>query len=451
MLCKYCDSTVPDDSLFCPVCGFRLKVEASLEPMAMKGARTREKGGSPGLLWCVALSLLASALISATIGLGLLGMRDGLEDRQRRDREIGLEYYRRGLIHLQEGNYLLALAEFEQAVQLAPDYADAQEQFASVQALIEGQAMPTSVALGEAVIRLCGEAHALYADEQWEEVILKLEQLRRLDSSYRRQEVEEMLLNAHYQQAMSLMEVAELEEALAHLDGGLEIRPDDPTISEQRLWLSLYLAGLTQWGVDWERAVETFQELYELKPDFLNVVQKLHDAYLKLGDLHCEEGAWCVAEHQYAAALQIMATQPATTKRDEARQLCVEAVSAATPSVIPTAMPTQPTTPTGTVAPSPSVHVYIGEFAGYIEADETAVRIRVHVINAQGEGMSGLEVEISAYDWRVMAVTDADGYCEFAGLNQQMEYTLILTQLICTPVQVPTRWGTEAQVNFVER
>jgi len=260
-----------------------------------------------------------------------------------------------------------------------------------------------------------------------------------------------MLLNAHYQQAMSLMEVAELEEALAHLDGGLEIRPDDPTISEQRLWLSRYLTGLTQWGVDWERAVETFQELYELKPDFLNVVQKLHDAYLKLGDLHYEEGAWCVAEHQYAAALQIMVTQTATTKRDEARQLCVEAVSAATPSVIPTAMPTQPTTPTGTVAPSPSVHVYIGEFAGYIEADETAVRIRVHVINSQGEGMSGLEVEISAYDWRDMAVTDADGYCEFAGLNQQMEYTLILTQLICTPVQVATRWGTEAQVNFVER
>ncbi len=449
MLCRHCNSTVPDDSLFCPICGFRLRLEASLEPVAARGAVARGKGSSTGVLWYASLSLLASALLLSTVGLGLLAAQDGLEQRRQRDKEIGLEHYRRGLADLQEGNYLLALAEFEQAVQYAPDYAEAREQLASVQALIEDQAMPTSAAVGEAAITLQGEALAFYADEQWEEAIVKLERLRRLDSSFEREEVEEMLLNAYYQQAMCLMDAAELEEALAHLDDALKIRPDDSSIAQQRLWLSLYLAGKTQWGVDWERVVETFRELYELKPDFLDVEQKLHDAHLNLGDLHYEEGAWCVAEQQYAAALQIMVTQMGMTKRDEARELCAKAISAATPSVIPAAMPTQPTIPT--VASSPLVRVYVGESAGYVEADETAVRIRVHVINALGDGMSGVEVEISAYDWRDTAVTDADGYCEFAGLNQQMEFTLILTQLSCTPVQVSTRLGSAAQVNFVER
>jgi len=452
VLCTYCDRTVPDGSPFCPVCGFRLKVETLLEPTTIKEAKAGEKGGSPGILWYVALSLLASALLLATIGLGLLGARRGLEDRQRRNREIGLEYYRRGLIHLQEGNYLLALAEFEEAVRLAPDYAEAQEQLASVQALIGDQAMPTSVALGEAVITLYGQARALYADERWEDVILKLEQLRRLDSSYQRQEVEEMLFSAYYQHGMSLMEAGELEEALAHLERAQEMRPDDQTISEQRLWLSLYLTALTQWGVDWERTVETFQELYELDPDFLDVERKLHDAYLNLGDVYYEEGAWCVAEQQYGAALQIMVTQAAITKRDEAQELCGEAVAAVTPSVVPTDVPTQPITPTATVIPSPSVQVYVGEFVGYTEANATEMRIRVYVVNAQGEPMSAVEVEISAYDWPGdTKVTDADGYCEFAGFIQELEFTVSLTQLPCWAVQVRTQAGQEAQVNFIER
>lgn len=452
MLCRYCDSTVPDDSLFCPVCGFRLRVETALESVAAKEARTGGKEGSPGLLWYAALLLLASALLSATVGLGLLGMRDGLEDRQRRNREIGLEYYRRGLIHFEEGNYLLAQAELERAVQFAPDQTEAQEQLAFVEALIEDQAMPTSVALSEAVITLYGEARALYADEEWEEVILKLEQLRRLDLGYHRQEVEEMLFNAHYEQARSLMAVGELEEALAHLDGALEIRPDDQSASEQRLWLSLYLTGLTQWGVDWERTVERFQELYQLNPDFLDVEQKLHDAYLGLGDVYYEEGAWCLAEQQYSAALRVVVTQAAITRRDEAGELCVEAVSAATPSVVPTAFPTQPIAPTATLVRSATAGSYVGEFVGYAEADATEMRIRVRVINAQGRRVAGVEVGISAYGWQGdPKATDAEGYCEFAGLTQELEFTLKLTQLPCTPFQVRAQRGKVAQVDFVER
>jgi len=77
--------------------------------------------------------------------------------------------------------------------------------------------------------------------------------------------------------------------------------------------------------------------------------------------------------------------------------------------------------------------------------------ISVHVVNTRGEGMPGVEVELSAYDWQDTKVTDADGYCEFAGLKQEIDFAVRLTQLACTPVQIRGRWGTKAQVDFVER
>ncbi|MDH4207720.1 MAG: tetratricopeptide repeat protein, partial [Anaerolineae bacterium] len=72
------------------------------------------------MLWYSALALLASAILSATVGLGLRGAEQGLEIRRQRSAQVGAEYYQRGLIHLEQGNYLLALAEFEEAVRLAP-------------------------------------------------------------------------------------------------------------------------------------------------------------------------------------------------------------------------------------------------------------------------------------------------------------------------------------------
>ncbi len=452
MRCRYCESSVPDDSLFCPICGFTLHVEKSLGSAPVKRAEAHSKGGSPGLLWYVALSLLASAFLAVTIGLGLVAAVHGLEDRQERAREVGLEYYRRGLIHLQEGNYLLALAELEEAVRLAPDYAEAREQLAAVQDLIGDRDIASSETPGEVGVTLYAQAKATYSEERWGEVIAKLEQLRRVDPSYRRQEVEEMLFNAYYREAMRLMEAGELEEALAKLDDALDLRPDDPRASEQRHWLSLYLTALTQWGVDWEQVVESLEDLHALNSDFLDVQQRLHDAYLSLGDVYSEEGAWCVAESQYVAALEIMVTEAAVAKRDDARELCVEAISATTPAADATVTATPAITSTATSPPSTLVWDYDGESTGYVETDPTAMRIRVHVINAQGEEVPGVEVGISAQGWQGdPKVTNADGFCEFAGLTQELEFTVTLTQLPCDPVQVSTRWGTEAQVMFVER
>lgn len=452
MRCSYCDSTVPDDSVLCPVCGSRLGVEGSAGAPPRNVTKIDEKGVSPGLLWYVTLSLLALTFLSVTAGLALLGIVDGLADRRQMLRQKGLEYYSRGLIHLEEGNYLLALAEFEEAVRLAPDCAEAQEQLALLRDVVGYERVPTSETGQGMLTTLYGEASVLCSEERWTEGIAKLEELRRLDPSYQPEEVEEMLFVAYNQVGLRLMEAGELEQALHRFESALELRPDDPTTSQRRLFLSLYLSGLTQWGVDWENVVESLQELYELNSDFLDVERRLHDAYLSLGDLYFEEGAWCVAESQYGAALEIMVTNAAVTKRDGARQLCVEAISAATPVATTTTAPAEPVTPTASATYSAIPEGYVGEFAGYADADPTAMRISVRVVDAQGQGVPEVEVRISAYGWQADGkVTDGYGYCEFAGLNQELEFMVTLTELTCEPVQVSTRWGKEALVNFVQR
>ena len=319
-----------------------------------RAARASEAGAgaqSPGALWYVALALLASALTLATIGLGLLGVQDGMEDGRRIREESGQDYYHRGMAYLRDGNYLLALAHFEAAVRLAPGHAEAREQLEALQALVGSEAAPTSATPGGSAMALFGEAYALYAEERWEEVIAKLEELRRLDSTYGGQEVADMLFNAYHQQGLRLIEAVELEEASEHLERALEIRPDDPHAAEHHYWLSLYLAGLSQWGVDWETTVDSFRELHALNPGFLDVEQRLHDTYLNLGDVYYEEGAWCVAETQYGEALGVMISDAGAAKRDEAHELCAEAIARMTPSAVPDAEPTQAISPVATPVP----------------------------------------------------------------------------------------------------
>jgi tetratricopeptide (TPR) repeat protein len=449
--CPYCDKRVPEDSVLCPVCGFAVR---SLDPPERVPTTVRRKAatGSPGMLWYLALSLLASALLAVAAALGIRAAEEGLDVRRQRAAQVGQEYYERGLAHLEEGNYLLALAEFEEAVRLAPDNLDAREQFELLKAVVGEEDVSSSGASTQALLSLYGEASALYAEGQWGEVIVNLEQVQRIDPTYRAQEVQGMLFEAYREQSLDLLELGELEEALSLLERTLGLRPGDPDVAELHDWLSLYMTGLSRWGVDWEKSVETFQQLHERNPDFLDVKQRLHDALVNLGDLYYEEGAWCVAESQYTEALGVEQSQQTRVKRANARELCVRAIAETSPTAEASAAPVQPVSTTvSTVSPEAEGR-FVGDFVGYEETDLTAMRVRVCVFDAAGLEVPGAGVWISAQGWRSdPKEAGSDGCCEFAGLTQETGFTVELTELPCVPVQIATKWGKEAQVNFIER
>jgi tetratricopeptide (TPR) repeat protein len=404
------------------------------------------------LLWYIAMILLTSSLLSATAVLGLLGAQHGLEVRRERARESGDEYYRRGLVHLEEGNYLLALAEFEEAVRLAPDNSEAEEQLGLLLLLLGDEAVSSGTLSTEALLSLYGEASALYSQGDWGGAITRLEQLRLLDPDYRTEEVEAMLLDAYHRQSALLLEAGELEKTLILLERSLELNPNDSDAAGLRQLVSLYLDALSHWGADWDKAVINFRELYALDPGFMDVERRLHDALLNLGDLYYEEKAWCVAESRYSEALLILRSEDATAKRDEARGLCVRAIAEATPSVITSTVPMEPVMATVTAVAPPGAGTFVGQTVASEEADATAMRILVCVVDARGDGVSGTGVEVSAEAWRPdPKTTEGDGCCEFAGFTQEGEFTVALTELPCVPVEVVTSWGTETQVHFVER
>jgi tetratricopeptide (TPR) repeat protein len=450
--CPYCDKPVPRDAVLCPVCGYAVRSIDPPERVSARAVPSTPSADSPGGLWYVALGLLASALLAVIVALGLVAAEAGLEVRRQRAAEVGQQYYERGLAHLEEGNYLLALAEFEEAVRLAPDNQEALEQYDLLRAMVGDEETSPEGVSGDVLLSLYGEASKLYAEGQWAEAIVNLEHLRQADPTYRATEVEEMLFRAYRERSLNLLELGELEEALSLLDKALELVPGDPDVAELHQWLSLYMAGLSQWGVDWEKTAATFGQLYELNPDFLDVRQRLHDALVSLGDLYYAEGAWCMAESQYGFALEARQSEETATKRNEARELCVQAIAEATPSSVASAIPAQPVSTTVSVVSPLTQGTFVGEFLGYEDADPTAIGIAVCVFDASGHGVAGAQVRISAYDWTSDPVeTRSDGCCEFAGLNQVLEFTVELTQLPCEPFQITTKWGKEAQVNFVER
>jgi tetratricopeptide (TPR) repeat protein len=438
--------------LLCPVCGYAVRSIDPPERVRTGTARSTPATGSPGGLWYVALCLLASASLAVIVALGLAAAEAGLDVRRQRAAELGQEYYERGLVHLEEGNYLLALAELEEAVRLAPDNLEALEQYELLEAMVGDEEAASAGVSGEVLLSLYGEASALYAEGRWAEAIVRIEELRRVDATYRATEVEEMLFHAYREQSLNLLEGGELEEALSLLDRALELSPGDPDVAELHQWLSLYMTGLSQWGVNWEKAAATFQQLHELNPNFLDVRQRLHDALVSLGDLYYAEGAWCMAESQYGLAVQANLSQETVVKRDEARELCVRAIVEATPSAAASVVPEQPISTTVSIVTPEATGRFLGAFLGYADADETAMRIRVCVLDASLRGVAGAQVEISAHAWRSDPLeTDSDGCCEFAGLTQELDFTVELTELPSEPVQITTRWGKEAQVDFMER
>ncbi|HUW95550.1 MAG TPA: hypothetical protein VMW58_07160, partial [Anaerolineae bacterium] len=61
MRCTYCDSSVPDDSVACPICGFGVGGRQERKSWLTGAASIASRGESPGFLWYLALILLTSA------------------------------------------------------------------------------------------------------------------------------------------------------------------------------------------------------------------------------------------------------------------------------------------------------------------------------------------------------------------------------------------------------
>jgi tetratricopeptide (TPR) repeat protein len=335
MLRRKEEPTIADENL--------VPVPAELPPL--EGMDTEEETGTgPGnWLWTVMPALGIALVVVFVLVLGVKGVSDGLKDRAIADRELAQEHYAAGLVELQTGDYELAIAEFEYALERDPSLPDLASLLDEAKELARAQVAPTSETRREAAEALYEEAVAHYESGELAQAAAALDELRGVDASYQPENVGTMLSTAHFQMGLDAVADDRLDEAKLHFETVLSLDADATTqenAQEQINLLNLYAAALRHWDGDWSATIQALKGLLALAPDYKDVRLRLHDALVFRGDGYAAGGDWCAASEDYAAALEVVALEATADKRDEAAIECEDAAAAmvtATPK--PTARP----------------------------------------------------------------------------------------------------------------
>jgi Tfp pilus assembly protein PilF len=372
MYCNQCGTQVDDHATVCPKCGYELPLSFEApaesapvhqEPEAMVLADEAEaptptgeittgdeapiphpawaeeepevaepKRPIKGCGWAMLAGMLAGCAILLIVGVGLLAAYQGLQERTRLNRAAATEHYHKGLEQFSAENYELARAEFELALRLDPKNLDAETKLAEVDALLSRLPTPTSAVRHETAMLLYNEARDLYNKGDWEGAVDKLEQVQVMEPEYEPEQVIALLVDAYYKAGLQLVSENRMEEAIRYFDRALQLRPGDQAVRDEKRFASLYVAGLGYWGANWQGAIDTFNALYQLRPDYKDTSQRLHDAYAAYGDSLYDKKEWCSARDQYDSALAMTTSAELKAKREDAALQC-------TMASLPTATP----------------------------------------------------------------------------------------------------------------
>ncbi|MBC7263044.1 MAG: tetratricopeptide repeat protein [Chloroflexi bacterium] len=438
MHCEVCGTRLPEGALVCPYCGYEMRTEQRndqpsltpplvAEPVGEEEVQTAPRRGCGR--WAMLLGLVVGFSLLLVVGLGIVGVYQGLQDRNRTNRTAAAAHYDKGLAAMAQGNYELAEAEFELAVSLNPGHSEAAAKLVEVRALLQGSPTPTPGLLGERLITLYNEARQAYNRQDWGVVINRLEEIVSLDPAFERDEVRSLLFDAYRASGLQLVGEDRLEEAIRYFDQALQLRPGDLDVLTQRQLASLYLTGLSYWGADWERAIEAFRTLYSIQPQYKDARQRLIDAYVAHGDVLATKGDYCKARDQYQQALDIAPDPRITAKRDDAATQCASG-----------------TPPPGTPGPS---GYFVGRLVRYEAVEEGKIYVRGRVLDEKGNPIPGVRVGISAFDWSAPpATTNYEGIYAFDGLANEITFTLTLVDLPHVPFDVHTYFGKLVWVDF---
>jgi TolB protein len=318
-------------------------LEEEAEPSAGSGQRT--------WLWTLLAALAVVLLLAFVLVMGGFGIYDGLKDRALDSLQSAQDHYNLGLGYLEAENYELAIAEFEYALRHDSSLHDAQIRLQEAKELAKAQATPTSETRQDAARLLYTQAVAHFEGGSLVEAAAVLEELRGLDADYQKDNVETMLVMAHSQLGLIAVEEDRLDQAIEHFEEVLVFKPNDANAQEQLNLAHVYTAALNYWDRDWPATIQGLRGLYALAPDYKDVQMRLHDAYVYNGQDYAEEGNWCQASQEYAAAVSVLPMETTVDKRDDAAIWCQATAEAptATPATRATATATAP--PQSTPAP----------------------------------------------------------------------------------------------------
>ncbi len=332
IICSNCQQPAPNLN-YCPHCGTPIPTDAQSQRRARRRAFFRR--------WILPLLLLLVVIAFGILGMAMQGFRDGTNEQLLRKQHQADIHFNRGMVWLQVAQYEMAEAEFEETLRLVADYPEAAEylqmarlkqtitpaptltQTPSVTQTAEPTDTPTSqVIVVPATQVLMEEAQKHYQNQEWEEAISKLTQIRELDSEFESEAVLDMLFESHYRYAQALDAEGAIQDAISHYDAALQIRPRVQEIEDQRRWADLYQRALVVWGIDWERVIKNLTTIYIQNTQYKDIDNRLYTACISQAELMQDQQRWCNAAELYEQAIDINANDTEITEEErQARRI----------------------------------------------------------------------------------------------------------------------------------
>jgi len=305
------------------------------------------------------------------LALGVfLGYRQGIARRLARSEttvvELAAEQYQLAFQDMAAGNYQNAKSLIEYVIRIYPQFPGAPDLLRDILMKIE---QPTPTATMVAILSLTplpsGTPDTRSAEEafnaivaavsakQWQAVIDNVIAIQQINYTYRTVDVAGYYYIALRNLGIQKIQAGELEQGLFDLSSAEQIGPLDGEAQGVRSWASLYLSGASFWDVNWQRAIEIFQQIKEAYPYMMDAsgmtaIERYRVALYRYGDQIAGAGDYCTAYQYYLRSLAVAQDPNVQATADLYQQNC----RASQPTDIP---PTETLPPEETIIPPTEV------------------------------------------------------------------------------------------------
>ena len=202
------------------------------------------------------------------------------------------------------------------------------------------------------------QAQQQIAAQDWPGALGTLDEIRKLDPTYKTGQVDGMYYFALRNYGYDLItKQGNLEGGIYHFTLAERFGTLDRDANGLRQGARFYLIGASFWELDWQQALAYFTQVagYSLWDGTMTVSQRLHIAYMRYGDQLVEQGQYCDAVTNYDNA---QAIAPLDAAAQEGYNRAFHECFPPTATIGPTLSVTPQVTvepPAGTTQPPPTV------------------------------------------------------------------------------------------------
>ena len=308
----------------------------------------------PGWLAVLVLIVLIAVGILGGYGSGM-GKRYSAQDTLVSGQL--LEQYQLGVQAVNAGQYPIAKQHFEYIIQKYPNYPGVKSAYTDL--LLHMMITPTVVpsptptitptpdtrSIDQIYTDVTGLLSASGADlcaRKWDDIITKLDTLRKDDITYHAAEVDGMYYMALRNRGVCKIYPQSYEPNSScaslniNLEGGIydltqaeRFGPLDSNASALRTWARLYITGSSFWDQDWQQAMDYFSQVMNNYPNLSDsscttATERFRQANLGYAQQLLNKADYCDAEKQFVVLFAIDSPRnaPAYPTATEARNIC---------------------------------------------------------------------------------------------------------------------------------